>query len=90
MRIYGVNNQINVYNATKSTGQTTKSAKKQDALSVSSVARECQTAYQALKEVPDIREEKVADIKARIKSGTYNVSAEEVSEKIMSQIDLRG
>jgi len=35
------------------------------------------------KDMPDIRQKKVAAIKKRIESGTYNVSAESVAERVV-------
>ena len=35
------------------------------------------------KDMPDIRQEKVAAIKKQIESGTYNVSAESVAERVV-------
>lgn len=90
MRIYKVDSQMDIYK-TQSAPQTKKvNNKARDQVSVSDVAREFQVAYKAVKDVPDIRSEKVEDIKQRINSGTYNVTAREVSEKIAAQLDLRG
>ncbi len=41
------------------------------------------TAETALKDVPDIREDLVNDIKARIESGEYKVSGEEIAEMML-------
>ncbi len=56
---------------------------KGDKIELSHEARDFQIALQALKQVPDIREGKVEELKRRIVSGAYNVSAEEVADKIM-------
>lgn len=63
---------------------------KRDEVSLSENAKEFQNIYQKLKNVPDVREEKVDRIKEQLRTGTYNVNSEEVAEKILSSIDLRG
>jgi negative regulator of flagellin synthesis FlgM len=91
VRIHGVHQTLEVYKKQNSTkAQTKKVEKAKDAVEVSSLAKEYQVAYKALKEVPDVRQEKIDAIKAKIKSGTYSIDAKEVSEKMMSQFDLRG
>ena len=49
-----------------------------------------QTAKTALKQVPDVREEKVAALKAQIQNGTYSVSGESFAEKLLSAYESRG
>lgn len=39
-----------------------------------------------LDSLPEIREDKVSDIKSRIKDGTYNVSAEKVASSIIDKL----
>lgn len=41
---------------------------------------------QMIKELPDVREEKVKRITDAIKQGTYNVSAKEVAKRILEDI----
>ncbi len=57
-----------------------------DTVSLSSFAKELSVAKNAVDNVPDVRTEKVNAIKEQIKDGTYNVSAEQVAEKIMSKL----
>ena len=45
-----------------------------------------QVAKDALAAAPDIREDKVAAIKAAYQSGQYNVSAEKFAEKVAGDI----
>jgi len=63
-----------------------ESMKAKDNLKISETAKYFQLAYQAAKDAPDIRIEKVENLKARMDSGTYNISAEEVAEKMMPAI----
>lgn len=54
-----------------------------DKLEISSEARDFHAILNAIKATPDIREEKVNEIKNKIESGTYNVSAKDVVEKLI-------
>ncbi|WP_025640799.1 flagellar biosynthesis anti-sigma factor FlgM [Schnuerera ultunensis] len=53
-----------------------------DELEVSERAIDYQFAINKLKEVPDIRMDKVGRIKEEIRSGTYNVEGKKIAEKI--------
>ena len=46
-------------------------------------------AKKMLSDVPDVRTDKVEDLKACINRGTYNVQAEEVAGKILSQLEKK-
>lgn len=61
-------------------------ASKKDVVSISNQARDYQTATRALKDVPDIRKEKVDALAARIESGGYDVSGRDVAEKLFKSI----
>ena len=52
---------------------------------VSSKGQDYQTAKKALAAAPDIREEKVAALKEQIASGSYNVSAQEIADSVVSK-----
>ncbi|WP_058485996.1 flagellar biosynthesis anti-sigma factor FlgM [Defluviitalea phaphyphila] len=77
LKIYNKNNTIRSEKINKSNGR--------DEFNISQQGKDFQTALEALSKVPDIREDKVNDIKRRIKSGTYNISAEEVANKIVER-----
>lgn len=66
----------------KTKENSVKSAK--DDLNISSKALDYQTVLNAISKTPDIREEKVNDIMERINNGTYNISSEEIANKILS------
>ncbi|MDE6357035.1 MAG: flagellar biosynthesis anti-sigma factor FlgM, partial [Eubacteriales bacterium] len=55
-----------------------------DDLNISSEALDYQTALNAISKTPDIREGKIKDIMERINNGNYNVSSEEIANKILS------
>lgn len=93
MRINGIKNMNNAYKANRAnrTSQTSKIKKEKDSVAISDLAKDLQIAKKAVKKAPDIRQNKVDAIKKRIQSGTYNVSAKEVADKIMEHyFDHRG
>jgi len=48
-------------------------------------ARELQNAQKALKEIPDVREDKVARLKKEIENGTYEIDAEKTAENMIKE-----
>ncbi|HCR41447.1 MAG TPA: flagellar biosynthesis anti-sigma factor FlgM [Lachnospiraceae bacterium] len=84
MRIDAFNKVSKLYqtNNIKST-KSVKGSSFSDKLEISQTGKDYQIAKNALKSVPDVREERVREIKERIASGTYNVNAEEVADKLI-------
>ena len=66
--------------------QKTGSVKSADMVQISSIGKDFQTAKNAVAASPDIREDVVAPIKAKLESGNYQVSAESFAEKLMQKI----
>jgi len=58
-----------------------------DQFRLSDAAIDYQSAKTATKAVPDIREELIAPIKARIMNGTYEVNAEKFAEKLIGKYE---
>jgi negative regulator of flagellin synthesis FlgM len=54
-----------------------------DKLEISQVAKDYQAAKKIVSNTPDVRKELVDDIKERMASGTYNVSARELADKLV-------
>ena len=54
-----------------------------DVLEISGPARQVAKLREEIAKVPDVREERIANIKARIKSGTYAVPSREVARKMI-------
>ena len=52
---------------------------------ISGRAREMAQAKEAATSAPDLREEKIAELKRRIAAKQYNVKPEDVAEKMMSE-----
>lgn len=86
MRIEAYTQMQQVYN-TKKTARTETARKPSfaDAVQISSIGKDIQTAKQAVANAPDVREDLVAPLKARIEAGTYSVSAEQLADKLLSQ-----
>ena len=61
------------------TGHDPKSVMKEDKVDISRTAREVKEARAQLEKIPDIREEKVAEIKNDINSGTYRIDGKKVA-----------
>lgn len=87
MRIgtYNMVNQIYGNKGTKKTNTVsgTNYASFKDEVSFSSMGKDMQVAKNALAGVADVRASKISDLKARVQSGTYNVSPEAFADKLM-------
>ncbi len=70
----------------KKTGKATKvkrSLVAKDEMSISSSAKDVQLASKAIKNVPDVRVDKIKALKEQIDNGTYNVSAIDIADKMI-------
>ncbi len=87
MRVDALSQIQQVYGVNKSrrTSKTASTSSARDAVEISSIGRDIQTAKTAVKESPDIRQEKVAALKSKIQSGTYDVSGESFADKLMQK-----
>jgi negative regulator of flagellin synthesis FlgM len=90
MRIPGELSKIaGIYESQKTSGKINRTeavASKKDVLQISGKAKDFQTVYKALKDVPDIREAKVNEIAGRFEAGSYNVTGQDVAEKVVSTV----
>lgn len=90
MRIPGDISKITgVYGTQKNTGRIGKTgsvASKKDVLSISNEAKDFQTVNKALKDVPDIRQSKVAELLGRFEAGSYNVTGRDVADKVINTV----
>ena len=60
------------------------SAVESDAVSISEKGKDVSEMTRTLKEMPDVRADKIADLKERIANGTYNVSGKDIASKIIN------
>ena len=56
-----------------------------DEVVLSSEAKQIQRAKELIDALPDIREEKVAEIRARIEAGEYEIDGERIAEKMIQE-----
>lgn len=88
MRIEAYNAVSQVYGTQKPhKTQGTAKAGRMDEVQISSFGKVMQTAKQAVKDAPDIREDKTAPLKAQINAGTYNVSGEDFASKLLAKYE---
>ena len=67
-------------------GKTEATVPKKDVLSISNEAKDFQTVYKALKDVPDIRQNRVTEISGRFETGSYNVTGKDVADKVINAV----
>ncbi len=86
-----INNNVNIqkvikgYN--KNVGKVKKAEKsemKRDQIEISQSSKDFQIAMDAFKKLPDVRQDKVDNIKSEIEKGTYKPSTEDIIKKMMS------
>lgn len=85
-----IQNVLKSYNKqVKQTESTDKVGFANDKVEISSAARDIQIARRALEEVPDVRLEKLDDIKKLMASGNYKPSAEDIVDKLLSGVESK-
>lgn len=88
MRIEAYTQVQQIYQSQKvSKSQKAGGAAQSDKVQISSFGKDIQAAKAAVAEIPDIREELTAPIKAKIQSGTYEVSNESFAEKLLKKYE---
>ena len=89
MNINKVDKILQVYN-TQSIKKVESSKKngKKDEVKLSNKAMEYQIAVNSLKDVPEIRKDKVDKIKEEISTGTYKVDGKKIVEKMMEDTNF--
>ena len=65
--------------------QGSPKAVKEDKVVLSPKAKEVQEATKIIKELPDIQEEKVAQLKEQIDQGTYRVDGKKIAFKMLKE-----
>lgn len=82
-------NAVSAYASQAKKAAINKNTKTQgDSLEISSQALEINKYRSQFKNLPEIREEKVQDIKQHLKNGTYKPSAEKIAEGILKERHL--
>jgi len=88
-----INNSQNVqqvlkaYNKNVSKVKKTEETKfKSDKIEISESSKDFQVAMKALEDTPEIREDKVAELKKKIADGNYQPSAQDIAKKMLNDI----
>lgn len=66
--------------------KTDKPEMKRDQIEISQSSKDFQVAMDAFKKLPDVRQEKIDNIKSEIEKGTYKPTAEDIIKKMMSGV----
>jgi negative regulator of flagellin synthesis FlgM len=62
-----------------------KTAIKSDTVVISDAAKRIQAARKQLDEIPDVREDKVSQLRSQIQNGTYEINAEKIAGKMIKE-----
>lgn len=88
MRIEAYTQVQQIYNAHKTNkAQKASNVSFSDQLELSSMGKDMQVAKQAVQNSPDVREDLVAKYKAQIQDGTYQVSSESFTDKLIRHME---
>ena len=86
MRIDAYSQVSQIYKANSPVKTQKKSSVgKMDKVEISEFGKIYQTTKKAVKEAPDVREDKVAELKSRIAAGTYDVDPSEFADKLLER-----
>ena len=61
------------------------SAAKADTVVISDAAKRIQEARRQLDEIPDVREDKVTELRNQIQNGTYEINADKIAGKMIKE-----
>lgn len=89
MRIDAFNKISEIYNTNsiKNTAKA-KGGSFSDMLEISQTGKDYQIAKQFVARTSDVREDKIKEIKERMEAGTYNVTIEDVADKLIEKADF--
>ena len=76
-------NQIYQSNKPKKTGKSGRTAESSDKIELSDFGRELSVARKAVADAPEIRENRVEELKASIQSGSYDLSMDRLVNKFV-------
>ncbi len=65
--------------------QVSGAAVPEEKVDLSTTARDVQQIKSALAKLPEIREEKVQELKKQVEAGTYNVSGDKIADKMVGE-----
>ena len=70
-----------------STASKQRETKPKDTVSLSSGLKDLQLVKKAVDNTPDVRSEKVSELRDKINSGTYKIDPEKIAGKMMNSVD---
>lgn len=73
-------------NSIKNTNENIKGSKKYDSIEISKEGSKIAKYVSYANDIIDVRQNKVEELKNRIKTGNYNVSSEDLASKILETI----
>ncbi|OOB80169.1 MAG: flagellar biosynthesis anti-sigma factor FlgM [Epulopiscium sp. Nuni2H_MBin003] len=88
MRIGSIDQVNQIYQTQMSTVKKTSSTQLKDDINISDEALVMGSAYKAVQDTEPVRMDRVEELKQQIQNGTYNVSAMDVSEKMLTQFNM--
>lgn len=68
--------------------QPEKQQTKADTVVLSDTAKKIQETQKQLEAIPDVREDKVAQLKEQIENGTYEIDEEKIADKMLKDLLL--
>lgn len=90
MKIWGEIPKIfGIYDKAKNVGKVDKTAtvsSKRDVVSISNEAKDYQTIMKAMKDIPDIRPDKINELASKYESGSYDVSGRDIADKLLKSV----
>ena len=78
-----VNNINDKQKAENTSEKAEKNVAKTDTVNISDAAKEIQEVRKELDNIPEVRTEKVEQLKNQIENGTYEIKSEEIAEKML-------
>ena len=93
MKIWGDIPKVSgVYGSTGKIGKiyrVDETAPKKDELTISGTAQDFNVVMKALRQVPDVRKDRVDEIAQKMERGEYKVKASEIAEKMIHARDIK-
>lgn len=78
-----VNNINDKQKAENTSDKAEKNVAQTDTVNISDAAKEIQEVRKELDNIPEVRAEKVEQLKNQIENGTYEIKSEEIAEKML-------
>ncbi len=87
MRIEAYSQIQNLYNVSRPAGKTSPAVAPdfRDKLNISGAGKDLQVAKQAVSSTPDVREDRIAELKSSYQNNTYDVSSSDFADKILEK-----